>query len=368
MDSAGGNATNGRFNNDIQGCLGLTGKPNNCFDEDEEYFKLHGATIKKFFDDVLRCGYGKNFVLENCVYKKILLMPDADVDGDHITAIMVGNIYKFAKPLLEEGMVYRVITPLYRINDKIREKAKDKYSKEFYLYSKDEFFDVYETQASKELKMKFDTKDKDYISKSNIKRFLKTNRDYYQWLDTTSKHYGIHTDILEYMAYHYEDFRKTISDEFPEMSYDKKSESIIGVYENEFYTVILDSIFLSSLAYLTKVIREGNDGILRYHVFKRVKSRGEDVYEGYLTIGQIMTRCQKYEPSVGSRYKGLGELSIEEMHSLMMDPNNRVLVRFTVQDGEILSQSLEELLSDARADARKKLIQESSITVDDIDN
>ena len=36
----------------------------------------------------------------------------------------------------------------------------------------------------------------------------------------------------------------------------------------------------------------GNDGILRYHVYEKLKSKGELVYLGYLTIGQIMARCQ----------------------------------------------------------------------------
>lgn len=367
-DSAGGNAINGRFDNDIQGCMGLIGKPDNAWDWGMDYFKGHGTTLKKLFDDILQCGYGPNFKLENCVYKKILLMPDADVDGDHITTIVVGDIYKHARPLIEHGMVYRVITPLYRINDKIREKAKNKYSKDFYLYSKDEFFEMFEQQTSKEFKIKFDLNDKEYVSRANMKRFLQTNRDYFQWLDTMSKHYKLHMDILEYMAKHYKTFRNNIQERFPEMSYDKKGESISGVYDGEYYTVILDSIFMNSLSYLTKVIEEGNAGVYKYHAFKYIKSRKEDDYLGYLTIGQIMTLCQVYEPTIGSRYKGLGELTIEEMHNLMMDPNNRILVRFTIKDAERLSEALDDLLSENKADVRKKLIQESSITVDDIDN
>ena len=367
-DSAGGTAINGRYDNDVQGCLGLIGKPNNCFDKDEAYFKTQGATVKKLFDDILRCGMGKNFSLENCVYKKILCMPDADVDGDHICVIMVGNIFKFARPLLENGMVYRVITPLYRINDKIREKSKNKYSKEFYLYSKDEFFEAYEKQASKEVKIKFNLDDDDFVSRSNMKRFLKTNRDYFQWLDTMSKQYSIHPDILEYMASHINSFRKDINTAFPEIHYDDKEKSINGVYDGEVYSLMLDNIFMSCLEYLTKVINDGNNGIYKYHMYKYMKSKNEDSYVGYLTIGQIMARCQVYEPDIGSRYKGLGELTLEEMHELMMDPNNRVLVRFTVQDGKRLAEALDDLLSESKADVRKKLVQESSITLEDIDN
>ena len=134
------------------------------------------------------------------------------------------------------------------------------------------------------------------------------------------------------------------------------------------YTVILDSIFMDSLKYLTKVIEEGNDGVYKYHAFKYIKSRKEDDYLGYLTIGQIMTLCQTYEPAIGSRYKGIGELTPEEVHHLMMDPNNRILVRFTIKDAERLTETLDDLLSENKASARKKLVQESSITIDDIDN
>ena len=330
-ESAGGGVKTGRFNPDIQGCMGLIGKIDNAWDWALEYFKNHGTTLKKFFDEILQCGYGQNFKLENCVYKKILIMTDADIDGDHIATLLIGDIYKHARPLIEQGMVYRVITPLYRINDKIREKSKNKYSKEFYLYSKDEFFDVFEREASKEFKLKFDLKDRDFVSRTNMKRFLQTNRDYFQWLDTMSKHYNLHMDLLEYMAKHYNTFRHNIRDRFPEMSYDKKKNAISGVYDGDYYTVILDTIFMDSLKYLTKVIEEGNDGIYKYHAFKYIKSRKEDNYLGYLTIGQIMTLCQTYEPAIGSRYKGIGELNPEEVHHLMMDPNNRILVRFTIK-------------------------------------
>lgn len=364
-DSASGSAAAGRTNNDIQGVIGLTGKPTNVYGCGPNAIK-NDKDLTLFFDEILGCGHDASFNLDNLRYKRILLMPDADVDGHHIMGIIVADIYDHARPLIEKGYVYRVKTPLYRMRDKARKK-KDSINRSNYLYDKDDYYAEYEKRASEVFKLKFE-EDGDFVSAANMRRFLKTNRDYYQVLDELSRHYTLHPDIIEFIATHMNDFRETIPENFPEWVYDEKGDLLTGPYNNDYYTIVPDKIFIQRISYLTKVIMSGNDGILRYHVYEKLKSKGELVYLGYLTIGQIMARCQNIEPDIDERIKGQGELSAVEMRELAMDPNNRILIQMTINDVEKTTKTLDDLFLKSRASVRKQMLNEMEVSLDDIDN
>lgn len=364
-DSASGSAAAGRTNNDIQGVIGLTGKPKNVYGLGPTAIKSD-ADLTKFFDDILGCGHDASFNLDNLLYKRILLMPDADVDGHHIMGIIVADIYDHARPLIEQGYVYRVKTPLYRMRDKARKK-KGEVKLSNYLYDKDEYYAEYEKRASEVFKLKFE-QEGDFVSTANMRRFLKNNRDYYQVLDELSRHYTLHPDIIEFIATHMGDFRDTIIENFPEWEYNKDADILTGSYKNEYYTIVPDKIFINRIKYLTKVINEGNDGILMYHMYEKLKTKGELVYLGYLSIGQIMARCQTVEPDIDERIKGQGELNPEEMRELAMDPNNRVLIQMTIGDVEKTTKTLDDLFLKNRASVRKQMLNDMEVSIDDIDN
>ena len=369
-DSAGTNARTGRYNNDIQGTLGLGGKPSQIYEMDENLIETKAPDIKQFFDDILGCGYGKHFDIDKLIYKKIILGPDADIDGDHIMGIVTADIYRLARPLIENGFVYRVKAPLYRIHEFDKNKKnKDgtpKVDRSNYLYDKDEYFDRYERIVSGKIKIKFSLDD-DFVPRNKMVRFLKTNRDYFECLDTVSKHDSIHPDIIEYIAMN-PDFRESISDAYPEMVYHPENNSITGSYDREFYDILLDDIFMEKIAYLAKVIRDGNDGVDHYHAFQQLKTKSEPDYIGYLTIGQIMAYCQDELKSMSSRYKGLGEMDPVEMAQLVMNPYNRVLVRMTIGDAEETTRIMDDLFKESHSHVRKKMVDDAEISVDDIDN
>ena len=60
-------------------------------------------------------GIGEDFDLAKARYHKIVLMADADVDGQHIRTLLLTLLFRFMKPLIEAGYVYLAQPPLYRI-------------------------------------------------------------------------------------------------------------------------------------------------------------------------------------------------------------------------------------------------------------
>ncbi len=348
-DSAGGSAKQGR-DRVFQAILPLKGKILNV--EKSRIDKILKSDEITNIITALGCGISDEFNDEKLRYHKIIIMTDADVDGSHIQTLLLTFLFRFLKPLIENGYVYLAQPPLYRYKKGKKEiYLKDDRAMNEYLIE-----NGIESIESKEL----GTKD--------MLELFKVVSAYRSVLKELEKRFHV-IEVVQYLienpdviALKGEELYENIAAYVKSLDYNilnkKITEDQLHLYIQNFDGLeeikIDDDLFSNPLfteaVYINDKIKEWDYDKSNKELLKMLEEIEKNAKKGAYI----------------QRYKGLGEMNPEQLWETTMDPANRRLLRIKIEDAEAASDTFVLFMGD-EVEPRRNYIQTHAKDVKHLD-
>lgn len=419
-DSAGGSAKQGRSRK-TQAILPLKGKILNV--ERARFDKMLSSADVGNLITALGCGIGPDeYNPDKVRYHKIIIMTDADVDGSHIRTLLLTFFFRQTPELIERGYIYIAQPPLYKVKKGRQELyLKDDEALKAYLLSStiDNTKLHISADAPAITGQALETLLNDYNQTQLIKARLQirypavlldalthtpklsTDMTYDKsvmeaWkasLQTQLEHFGsdlnpeielvnIHApqpknmdaaaaDLLGMTAVVELDESETSADDSDSLSAKAQWLPRITVYVHQLaHHYLLDASFINSGEY-TKLLRlsaEWNTLLAEDAFIRREASAGttKDIpVRDFDYLWQQMMLEARRGLAI-QRYKGLGEMNADQLWDTTMDPENRRMLRVTIEDAIAADHMFTCLMGD-HVEPRRIFIEENALTVSNLD-
>lgn len=349
-DSAGGSAKQGR-DRVYQAILPLKGKILNV--EKSRLDKILKSDEIRNMITALGCGIGEDFDDEKIRYHKIIIMTDADVDGSHIQTLLLTFFFRFLRPVIEKGYLYIAQPPLYRykkgknetylkddtaLSNFLIENGLESFSFEGLGYN--DLLDLFKT-VSRYRGMLLQLEKR--YSLIEVLKHLIENSDLVK-LDFSALYEEV-KNFLEAKSYNI--LSKTITDE--------KIQLFVQTNEGLEELIIDDELFASP--YFSEAT----------YIYSRLVQRDISMFNGrdLIEILEDVENLAKKGAYI-QRYKGLGEMNPEQLWETTMTPEARRLLRVTIDDAEVASDTFTLFMGD-EVEPRRNYIEEHAKDVEHLD-
>jgi len=389
-DSAGGSAKQAR-DRVFQAVLPLRGKILNV--EKAQLVKIISNDQIRTLISAIGTGVGEGedgFDIKKLRYGKIIIMADADVDGQHIRTLLLTFFYRQMRPLIENGHIYIAQPPLYKVkkgkfesyfqtddelNQWILEQAieniniKDKSGKELEKKKIKEIFSLI-TQVESLIK-KLETKS---LTLNEYLNFERSGRIPVYRAEIEPGNYRYFYSEKEWLDYENEFIEKRKQELKREMkTEDLEREEDLGP---SFQTLAE----FSKLSNINKKLKEYGYSLDEY-IFvddssDPQKSKKKEIfivktekneYKIYDLKSFVETITKEgTSGAVIQRYKGLGEMNPEQLWETTMDPKRRKLLKVTLEDSAEAEAIFTTLMGD-NVEPRRKFIEENALEVKNLD-
>lgn len=364
-ESAGGSAKQGRDRHN-QAILPLKGKILNV--EKARFDKMLSSEEIKILITALGTGIGsEDFDIEKARYHKIVIMTDADVDGSHIRTLLLTFFFRQMPQVIENGYLYIAQPPLFKVK-----KGK----KEKYLQNENELEHMLFELAADEVEIhngKLLAGDDIIPHIKNLSKFEKLLEWFARRKNDTAiikalLHYELNRDLLKNKK-EVEALVKKLQGEFPQINVeireDEEHQSYRISIKRDGLRLTIDDEFLTSpdfreLSSLFAALKGLG------HPPYKVKHNGEttefgssrDLFDYILSIAKKGINIQ--------RYKGLGEMNPQQLWETTMQPEQRTLLKVTIEDLVKAEEIFSTLMGD-QVEPRKAFIEQHALEVRNLD-
>ena len=361
-DSAGGTAKQGR-DRKTQAILPLRGKILNV--ERVRFDKMLGSDTIGALITTLGAGIGKDdFDIEKFRYHKVIIMTDADVDGQHIQTLLMTFFYRHMPEAIERGYIYVAKPPLYGVT-----RGKQ----QIYIQNQREMDDYLLDQLATDGTI--ETADGQQLAGADLKRLLELVDDMKNNLQ--SLNHIMPLRFIEALALN-KVFESENSENFAaaenmldneELEFErgwKISSDIDGIkitrtLRSVTETHVLDREKINSpeiRAWQRMAGREELISTFSKTTTLRVKSKSQKIWGAFALLNTAFEYAKNGLKI--QRYKGLGEMNAEQLWETTMDPNHRSLFQVKVTDASQADEVISMLMGDV-VEPRRDFIVENAL-------
>ncbi len=363
-DSAGGSAKQGRDRR-FQAILPLRGKILNV--EKARYDKVLKSEELGMIISALGTGIEQSeFDISKLRYHKVIIMTDADIDGSHIRTLLMTFFYRQMPQLIERGHLYIAQPPLYKITKgKMVQYLKEERDFEKFMIKK----------ISEEFKIKVSGQ-RELIEGEKCRRLLKlllAKKNFVQVLERKNHPFFIIETLLNEGIQTLEDMRaKRRMEKIRQLLLAKGIEAFLGedeehgIYEINIQFQVnglslktkVDADLITSAEYknLVKIYQE-LEGIRP--PFQVISDHEVIKVENETKLIDVLFEKGKRGISI-QRYKGLGEMTPEQLWETTMNPETRTLLQVTIRDAVEADKIFTILMGD-EVESRRQFIEQNAL-------